>query len=206
MVPLIGVLNPSRSTKAAESKLSLLRATWGPLAELDPWWWTKIVWFWLDGVEGVIGVEKYSWSFIISLLCARVEGVTLIIRGPLPLRITHPGLEVDIGDNSWYSKSSCFTYKKSLGSALVQWTWKCHVEKFRFLPEKSLLLRSQRVKTPMRLRLGSSGQHWTTFSRSKSSFWFFTWRHFYCNCCLCVPNSPSPQKLWPKVAASQPNF
>ena len=58
------------------------------------------MWFWLDGVEGVIGVEKYSWSFIISLLCVRVEGVTLIIRGPLPLRITPPGLEVDIGDNS----------------------------------------------------------------------------------------------------------
>ena len=37
LVPLMGVLNPSRSTKAAESKLSLLRATAG-LAELDPWW------------------------------------------------------------------------------------------------------------------------------------------------------------------------
>ena len=57
-----------------------------------------------------MGVEKYSWSLaIISLLEVSVEGVTLIMRGPLLLRITPPGLEVDIGDNNWYSRSSCLT-------------------------------------------------------------------------------------------------
>ena len=93
----MGVLNPSRSTKAAESKLSLLRATAGPPAELDPWW---TIMFWLEGVEGVMGVEKYSWSFIISLLVVSVEGVTLIIRGPVPFRTTPLGLEADMGDKS----------------------------------------------------------------------------------------------------------
>ena len=67
------------------------------------------------------------------------------------------------------------------------------------LPEKSPLWRSLKARTSMRLRSGSSGPHWTAFSGSKPSFWFFTWRHFYYNCCLCyVPNSPSPQNFGPK--------
>ena len=58
----------------------------------------------------------------------------------------------------------------SVGSVNLKMPGLFTAQKFAFLPEKSLFLRSQKVRTPMRLRLGSSGQHWTTFLRSKSSF------------------------------------
>jgi len=73
LVPLMGVLNPSRSTRA-ESRLSLRRASTlvfgisrGP-EPVDPWttglltvgvMYIRLVGV-ADPVEGVIGVEKYS--------------------------------------------------------------------------------------------------------------------------------------------------
>ena len=77
LVPLMGVLNPSRSTRA-ESRLSLRRAStlvFG-ISRGPPVWWDPcttglltegVMYIRLvgvaDPVEGVMGVEKYSWSF-----------------------------------------------------------------------------------------------------------------------------------------------
>ena len=77
LVPLMGVLNPSRSTRA-ESRLSLRLASTlvfgisrGPPVWWDPWTtglltegviYIRLVGV-ADPVEGVMGVEKYSWSF-----------------------------------------------------------------------------------------------------------------------------------------------
>ena len=100
-VPLIGVLKPSWSIIAAESRFSLRRASTfvvgrirGELLLVDPWVdppWVGVMYILLEGVMGVLvmGVEKYSWSVLVTLVMGRLLyavgvnlGVTLITLGP----------------------------------------------------------------------------------------------------------------------------
>ena len=68
----------------------------------------------LEGVpvDGVIGVEKYSWSVLVALLTPLLVALLRLIAVGVTLMILVP-LELEIGDKSWYSISSCLIWKKS---------------------------------------------------------------------------------------------
>ena len=113
----MGVLNPSWSTvAAAESRLSLRLASTltGINMAVEGEVPVGVKYTLLEGVpvDGVIGVEKYSWSVLVALLTPLLVALLRLIAVGVTLMILVP-LELEIGDNNWYSMSSCLIWKKS---------------------------------------------------------------------------------------------